>query len=181
MANTNGQAFALMTASPVLAGRAPALRAYLGRLPTGEDSPLARMGTTHFARWLVIDDLVYQGPPQVRDHLKSSYLIFVSNFDGPLASYLDAIVRRMPVEADAIWRNCVDYQGVVDSTKFAQFIRRNQIDTTFFFSAYPDASVARVRESLRTREQFTDFAVSAQGMDPAALHRAFTARFPVTA
>jgi hypothetical protein len=181
MANTSGQAFALMTASPVLAGRVPALRTYLSRLPTGEKSPLARMGTTHFARWLVIDDLVYQGPPQVRDHLKSSYLIFVTNFDGPLGSYLDAIARLMPVEADAIWGHCVDYPGVADPTAFAGFVHRNQIDTTFFFSAYPDASVAQVRDSLRACKRFTDFAVSAQGMDPAALRREFIARFPVPA
>ncbi|WP_261556957.1 hypothetical protein [Frankia tisae] len=181
MANTSGQAFALMTASPVLGGRAPTLRTYLRRLPTGEKSPLARLGTTHFARWLVIDDLVYQGPPQVREHLKSSYLIFVSNFDGPLGSYIDAIARLMPVEADAIWGHCVGYPGAADPTAFAGFVQRNQIDTTFFVSAYPDASVAQVRESLRARERFTNFAVSVQGTDPAALRRAFTARFPVPA
>jgi hypothetical protein len=181
MGNTSGQAYALMVATPVLAGRQTALRTCLRQLPTGEDSPLARLGTTHFARWLVIDDLVYQGPPQVRDELKSSYLLFVSNFDGSLASYLADLARLMPKEADAVWGHCVGYPGVADPSGFAAYVSHNQIATTFFVSAYPTATVAAVRESLRLREEITEFALAAQGMAPAALRNAFTARFPVPA
>ena len=64
MGNTSGQAYALMVMTPVTPGQETAVRTALDALPTGEQSPLARMQTTHFARWLVLADLVYQGPPQ---------------------------------------------------------------------------------------------------------------------
>ena len=48
-----------MSVTAILPGKKIATR-LLAALPSGEDSPLARMGTPHFARWLVMHDLVYQ-------------------------------------------------------------------------------------------------------------------------
>jgi hypothetical protein len=177
MGNTSGQAYALMVMAPIRPDRQDPLREYLAALPTGEASPLARMGTTHFARWIVLDDLVYQGSPQQRDSLKSAYLIFLTNVDGDLDRYLADMLAAMPVEADEIWSNCVAFPGTADAGAFADYMKHNQIDTTFFVSAYPQATVAQVREDLRLRRDLADFAVAAQSMDPATLRDRFTARF----
>ncbi|MEU5398121.1 hypothetical protein ABZ348_02300 [Streptomyces sp. NPDC005963] len=178
MTNTSGQAYAFMATTPILPGRRAALQDYLDGLPRGEDSPLARLGTIHFARWLVLRDLVHQGPSQRRDTLQSSYLVFVSNFDGPLDRFLADLLTRMGPEVDTIWRNCVGYPGTEHADAFVAYLKHNQIETTAFLSAYPEATVADVREALDLRRQVTDFAISVQGADPAALRRAFLERFP---
>ena len=180
MGNTSGQAFSLTVMTPVLPGREAPLQDILRGLPTGEDSPLARMGTTHFARWLVLHDFVYQGPPQQQDNLKSPYLVFVTSFDGHLDSYLNGMCSLMANEADAIWSNCVGYPGSIDPVAFSSYLKHNQIDSTVFVSAYPDATVADVRASLLLRGQLTEFAIAAQRMDASALQREFFTRFGST-
>lgn len=177
MGNTSGQAYALTVMTPVLAHRADTLRAYLSDLPPGENGPLARMRTTHFARWLVLDDLVYQGPPQKQDRLQSPYLVFVSSFDGELDRYLADMVALMGPEMDEIWGSCVGYPGSANPKAVARYLKHNQIDTSFFVAAYPDATVGEVRASLRLRKDLTDFAIAAQAMDAATLHESFTAQF----
>lgn len=177
MGNTSGQAYALTVTTPILPQRADTLRAYLTALPAGESGPLARMRTTHFARWIVIDDLVYQGPPQKPDHLTSPYLIFVSSFDGGLERYLGDMIALMGPEMDKIWGNCVGYPGTDDPSAVIRYLKHNQIDTTFFLSAYPDATVAEVRACLRLRKDLTDFAIAAQKMDAATLRDSFVAQF----
>jgi hypothetical protein len=177
MGNTSGQAYALTVMTPVLPERTAELRAYIGALPSGEESPLARMRTTHFARWLVLDDLVYQGPPQKPDHLGTAYLIFITSFDGALDRYLADMAALMGPEADAVWGSCVGYPGRADAAAFADYLRHNQIDTAFFFSAYPQASVPEVRACLTLRQDLADFAVAAQQMRPAELAEEFAARF----
>ena len=177
MGNTSGQAYSLMVMTPVLPGREAPLQEVLRGLPTGEDSPLARMGSTHFARWLVVHDLVYQGPPQQRDSLKSPYLIFVTSFDGDLDDYLAGMRTLMAKESDAIWSNCVGYPGSIDPHAFSSYLKHNQIESTVFVSAYPNATVADVRASLLLRRQLTEFAIAAQSMDPSVLRREFLSRF----
>jgi hypothetical protein len=177
MANKSGQAYAFMAVTPILPGQEATLRERLAALPTGEASPLARMGSTHFARWLVLHDLVYQGPPQVRESLQSAYLFFVSDFDGELDPYLDAMLDHLSAEAQTVWSCCVGFPGTEDRRAFKAYLRHNQLDTTFFVSAYPEATVPDVRESLALRRQLTDFAISAQVLDPAALRKAWDREF----
>ncbi len=181
MSNTSGQAYALMVMTPVRDGEQDALRRYLEGLPSGARSPLARLGGTHFARWLVLPDLVYQGAPQERDSLSSAYLIFTSNFDGELERYLTDLVTLLPAEVDAIWGRCINCPRSEDPDAFVGYLRHNQIDTAFFFCAYPEATVDDVLAALELRARITALAVRAQGLDPAALHAAYAAEFAVPA
>lgn len=175
--NISGQAYALMVWTPIVPGRERSLQDTLQAFPEGEASPLAKLGSTHFARWIVLSSLHYQGPPQQQDHLKNAYLLFVSNFDGAVEEYLRSMARTIPVEVDAIWSHCAGYPGSQNIPGFASYLRKNQIDTTFFVSAYPEATVADVRESLALRTSLLDFAVEYQGADDAVLQAAFLDRF----
>jgi hypothetical protein len=177
MANTSGQAYALMTVTPILPDMEAKLLDRLAALPTEESSPLARMGTTHFGRWIVLHDLVYQGLPQARDSLQSPYLIFVSNFDGDLDTYLNAMLDELAAEAGAIWSCCVGFPGTGDRNAFKDYLKHNQVETTFFVSAYPEASVADVRHSLALRERITEFAITAQSLDGSSLQQAWAREF----
>lgn len=177
MANQSGQAYAFMAMTPVLPGREDELVARLAAWGSNEDSPLARMGRTHFARFLVLHDLVYQGPPQVRDSLQSAYLIFVSNFDGDLEPYLQSMLDLMSSEAEEVWGLCVGFPGTADRDEFFAYLLHNQIDTTFFVSAYPGATVPQVDSSLKLRRRVADFAIAAQAMEAAELMAAWRADF----
>jgi hypothetical protein len=56
-------------------------------------------------------------------------------------------------------------------------MRRHQIESALFFAAYGDRTVEQVRRGLALRRDVIDFALSAQGMDAAALQAAFTEHF----
>ena len=111
------------------------------------------------------------------DPWKSQYLIFTSCFDGDLESYLGDLGALMGEEADRVWNHCVGYPGSQDRAGFARYLRHNQIDTEVYFAAYPDATVARVRESLALRDDLLRFTLATQGQDGAGLHRRFHEAF----
>jgi hypothetical protein len=177
MANKSGQAYAFMTMTPVLPGHEDGLNQVLSGWGTGADSPLARLRTIHFARLLVLHDLVYQGPPQVRDTLQSAYLIFISNFDGDLEPYLESMLDVMGEEVQQAWAHCVGFPGTADRARCIAYLVHNQLDTTFFVTAYPEATVSDVLTSLALRSRIADFAIAGQTMDPATLMATWRAEF----
>jgi hypothetical protein len=162
--------------TPILQGREEAVSEAIESLPLGAESPLARLEQLHFSRLQIFDRLVYQGPPQKPDRLKSSYLVFTATFDGDLDPFLDAICERLPTEADSWWSHCVAYPGTGDPSAFRRYLKHNQIRTTLFASAHPNARVDDVLESLDLRERLMDFAVAAQ-IEPAELQQRFRETF----
>jgi hypothetical protein len=175
--NVSGQAYSLTVLTPVLQGRESALARRLNGLGAGPQSPLAGVPGTHFARWVVIDDVVYEGQGQ-RDHLERARLLFTSNFDGALEDYLAGMRTGLGDAADAIWGECAGYPGRADAAAFAAYMRAHQIDSSMFFAAYGDRTVAEVERSLAARRQVMEFAVANQGLGAAALQAAFTEAFP---
>ena len=57
---------------------------------------------------------------------------------------------------DAVYAHCVAYPGTADGDGFHRYFRHNQIETTFPFSAYPDATVPDVREALELRRRLIE-------------------------
>jgi hypothetical protein len=175
--NHSGQAYSLTVITPILADHESALAAYLDGLGPEAASPLARVPGTHFARWVMLDDVVYEGGRQRRDALKAARLLFTSNFDGPLDAYLEALRTGMAEEADAIWGHCAGYPGRADAAPFAAWMRAHQIESALFFGAYGDLTVDRVLAQLAARTQLIEFALSAQGLPAAELQARFRAEF----
>jgi hypothetical protein len=151
-----------------------AIRRLLLDLPTGSASPLARVDTTHLARWVVVDDVADEGYPAAEDHLKSAYLLFTSNFDGTLDAYLDAMVERIPEVVDGLWKHCAGYPGLQNRGAFKKYMRRCQVKTTFFFPAYPQATLAEVRRALALQRGFVDLFIANQGKPAAVQQQQFT-------
>jgi hypothetical protein len=179
MPNVVGQAYTFMALTAIAPGRSEALREALESMPSAGESPFAKLDQTHFARFVIIPQLVDLGPPPAtRDTLKNEYLLFTAEFDGSLDRFLDALCGAMAAEADTIWGHCVGYPGTSDRIAFSRYMRHNQIDTTFPFAAYPQATVADVREALELRRRLTEFAIRAQAMDPASLEAAYREEFP---
>jgi hypothetical protein len=176
--NTSGQAYALTVVTPIRDGHEAPLAAYLDRLPGGSDSPLARVPGTHFARWVVIGDVVFEQPGQTRDHLAHPRLLFTSNLDGPIEPYLRALAAGVGQTADEIWGHCAGYPGSADADAFAAYLRAHQIESALFFAAYGDRTVEQVKHDLATRRAVIDFALRGQGMAAAELQAAFREAFP---
>ena len=173
----HGQARGLTVFSAVTPGRSAELAAYIDTWEDGQASPLARIRQLHCSRVHILDELVYQGKPQIPEPLNSSYLIFTASFDGGLEEFLDDLIAELPEEADALWGHCVGYPGTADGDEFKRWIRHNQIDNHYFLGHYPWATVRDVRQGLDQRKRVAEFAARAQGLDAAALQQAFQAEF----
>ena len=173
--NVAGQAYAFMSMTPVRPGEEEALAAYLHGLRARGPSPLARLPRTHLARFVIVPD--FHNDPAWRqrheEHLDLRYLIFTSNLDGDVESYLDELCDELAPEAPQIWGRCVGCPEDPRGPALKAYLKHNQIDTGIFFAAYGHATVATVRRCLRRRERMIDFAVRSQGLEPEALQQAF--------
>ncbi len=179
MPNKNGKVYGLTILSPIIDDdqATPShdlqIREYLATMPTGEQSPFALAPGTHLARLVVMDDVIYVGMPACEEHLKSKYLVFESNCDSDLESYMSGLAASVPEQLDAIWSHCVGYPGAADRKAFIGYMKACQIETTFFFAAINDKSVPETLRALQTQRAVTDFIANHQGMEPARLQREF--------
>lgn len=179
MPNKNGKVYGLTILSPIIDDdqATPShdlqIREYLATMPTGEQSPFALAPGTHLARLVVMDDVIYVGMPACEEHLKSKYLVFESNCDSDLESYMSGLAASVPEQLDAIWSHCVGYPGAADRKAFIGYMKACQIETTFFFAAINDKSVPETLRALQTQRAVTGFIANHQGMEPARLQREF--------
>ena len=176
--NVSGQAYALTVLTPITDGHQQALTDHLNALGEGDASPLSRVPGTHIARWVVIDDLKFQGNGQRHhDTLSAPRLLFSSNFDGDLDVYLEALRTGMAEDADAIWGHCRDYPGHENSGAFRAYMRAYQLEAALFFAAYGDQTVGEVKANVAQRRRLIDFALEGQGLDAATLQSRFLETF----
>ncbi|WP_158944355.1 hypothetical protein [Granulicella sp. S190] len=179
MPNQNGKVYGLTILSPIIDDEqvTPShdlqIRNYLAQLPIDEQSPFALAPGTHLARLVVMDDVIYVGMPACEEHLKSKYLIFESNCDGDLTSYLTGLAATIPEHLNAIWIHCVGYPGTTNLQAFLNYMKSCQIDTTFFFAAVNDKSVPETLRALQTQHAVADFIANHQGTDPTLLQSDF--------
>ena len=173
-----GQAHALTVLAPVEPGRASDLAAYLDGLPSDATGPLSRVRGTHFGRWVVLDQLVYQGPPQKRDTWRAPRLLFTSNFDGPLDPYLEALRTGLGADGDAVFGHCSGYPGSADAGAWSAWLLARRVPSSLFFAGYGDQTVEDVKANLALRARLIAFALQAQGLEPAELQARFREAFP---
>jgi hypothetical protein len=181
MANQSGQVYGLTILSPIIEDESidichsMELRWYLGHLPRDHGSPFAKLSSTYLARLVVMDDVVYVGAPACEEHLKSRYLVFETNFDGDLETYLTRMATETADFVDAVWRHCVGYPGVSDPAAFVDYMKKCQLTTTFFFADVNNRTVEHTRRALQTQSALTAFLEKYQGRPPAEMQRAFGA------
>jgi hypothetical protein len=179
MANQSGQIYGLTILSPIIENdridicHATALRWYLASLPRDHTSPFAQVSSTHFARLVVMDDAVFVGAPAREEHLESRYLVFESNFDGDLDTYLTRMAREIPDTVDKVWTHCVGYPGVTDPAAFAAYMKKCQIETTFFFADVNNKTVQQNLKALQVQSAIAHFIERNQGKPAADIQKAF--------
>jgi hypothetical protein len=179
MPNQNGSVYGLTILSPIINDEKASpshdlqIRAYLATLSTGEESPFALAPGTHLARLVVMDDVIYVGAPAIEEHLQSKYLVFESNCDGDLDTYLTGLAAAAGQHLDAVWSHCVGYPGAANRKAFIDYMKACQIETTFFFAAVNNKSVPETLRALQTQRAVADFIAGHQGMEPARLQAEF--------
>jgi hypothetical protein len=106
---------------------------------------LAGVKTIHFARWLVLDDW--------------SRAIFTSYYDGSLESYMDDFIDKVAFGLNASFSNGIGYphtrfllfQGAKREEEFKDFLRRRQIPTQVWYSAYEQLSAHNIENNALIR------------------------------
>ncbi|MEA2194173.1 MAG: hypothetical protein QOG42_607 [Solirubrobacteraceae bacterium] len=178
--NQTGQAYAFMAMTPITPGEERPLEEYLHAFRDhGQESPLAKLPRTHMGRFVIVPDFHNDKTWKQRreEHLDLHYLIFTSNLDGDVETYLDELCEKLAPEAPQIWGRCVGCPENPKAQVLKNYLKHNQINTGIFFAAYQDATVPRVKHCLHQRERMIEFAVAAQGLAPAALQQAFLHEF----
>ena len=187
MSNTRGNAYGLTVLSPIKPGivsaesgllnvgqsNVSALREHLEGFKLNAGSPFAKVPNTYLARLYVLNDVFYQGKPATYEHLASQYLVFDSNFHGKLEPYLEGMWKGMTKEAHQIWSHCVGFDQVSDAASFTKYIKKCQVNTTFFFVGSNDVSQAEQLKSLYLKQEFSEFVFNNQGKNAAEIQSAF--------
>lgn len=183
MANQSGSVYGLTILSPIVndpnadISHDCAIRNFLATLPQDHRSPFATLSSTHMSRLVVMDDVIYVGTPAREEHLQSKYLVFESNFDGDLDTYLGRMAREIPELVESVWSHCAGYPGVRDPSAFAAYMKNCQIETTFYFADVNNHTVESTLRALKVQASVADFIARHQGKPAAELQAAFRAFF----
>jgi hypothetical protein len=149
------------------------IRHHLSKLSLGPDGPFAIAPGTHLARLVVLDDVIYVGMPSCEEHLHSKYLVLECNCDGDRDSYLTGLLKHIPEQIDAIWQHCTGYPGTKDLAAFLAYMRKCEIETTFFFAPVNDKSVTQTLSALQTQRAVAAFIATHQSCSAADLRQDF--------
>ena len=106
---------------------------------------LTGVKTIHFARWVWLDD--------------KKRLVFASNYDGSLESYMDDFIDKVAWGLNAIFSNGVGYPktswlvrgGATNEQMFKNFLRLRQLPTEFWYSAYSGLTAQNIENNAHIR------------------------------
>ncbi len=107
---------------------------------------LARVGTIHFARWVFMDN--------------RRRLLFASNYDGSLDSYMDDFINKVAYGLNLVFSNGIGYPrttfllsgGAKEEMTFKHYLRRHQVPTQVWYKAYPGLTTADLARNTQIRE-----------------------------
>jgi hypothetical protein len=179
MSNINGKKYGFTALFPIKEeADCGALRDYLrvlDRHPCG--SPLSAAPIIHMARFVIIDRLAFEGIPAASDRLRSRYLLFACEFDGPdVATLVHALVAAVPDEIERIWKHCIGFPGLapVEPTDgLVQYFGRCQVATNLFLADQPERTVPQILKALVAKRRFAEFLEQHQGDAPAVMQQHF--------
>jgi hypothetical protein len=106
---------------------------------------LVGVKTIHFARWVAINE--------------DRRMIFASNYDGALESYMDDFIDKVAWGLNAVFSNGVGYpktnwlvfDGAKDEQAFKDYLRVHQLPTQVWYSAYGDLTAVNIENNAKIR------------------------------
>jgi hypothetical protein len=107
---------------------------------------LARVGTIHFARWVFMDD--------------RRRLLFASNYDGSLDSYMDDFINKVAFGLNLVFSNGIGWPrtsfllcgGAKHEQEFKNFLHRHEVPTQVWYKAYPGLTASNLATNTQIRE-----------------------------
>ena len=107
---------------------------------------LTRVQTIHFARWVFLDD--------------RKRLLFASNYDGILESYMDDFINKVAWGLNLVFSNGVGYPrtnwlvqgGARNSQAFKNYLRRHQLANAVWYKADAGLSAMDLARHTRIRQ-----------------------------
>jgi hypothetical protein len=176
MPNINGKQYAMNAISPMKPWKTWIVRAfflYLGHWPSA-GGDLVNLSFIHFARWVIVrrDQFPRVTDKQRPDSLRYDYLLFFSNFNGTWNQYIDAFSAVLSAGLDVIWHWSEKFPGAVPVTPFKEYITRGQVETDYYYTAYPHATTNDVKAALRVQSALDELA-SQSANEPAAFAAAY--------
>lgn len=172
--NRAGQACALMFMTPIVPGEEATLREQLAGLRgDGQGSPFEQLPRTHFARFVVCEQFATD-PAQARpDALGCQYLIFTCCIDGDPDTYLAELATRLAAVTESIYGHCINAPAPASGPELVGYLRRNEIRSGLFYSAYPDWPAREVKRVLKQQRDMRALAVAAPDLPAAELQQLF--------
>ena len=106
---------------------------------------LVGVKTIHFAHWTELD--------------AGRRMIFASNYDGTVKSYNDDFIDKVWWGTNLVFSNGVGWPrtflliwgGLQDEQAFKNYLRRHQIPTQVWYSAYPDLTAVNIDNNAKIR------------------------------
>jgi hypothetical protein len=107
---------------------------------------LGRVRTIHFARWVFLDG--------------TDRMIFCSNYDGSVESYMDDFINKTGFGLNASFSNGIGYpttnwlvlDGCGDERKYVEYLRRHTVPTQVWYMAYPGLTAIDLERNGRIRK-----------------------------
>ncbi len=115
---------------------------------------LARVSTIHFARWVPLPD--------------ERRLLFASNYDGSLESYMDDFINKVAFGLNLVFSNGIGFpstrwllfDGAKDEQKFKYYIRRHELPTGVWYDAHPGLDAVDLQKNTLIRQGLESRAMS---------------------
>jgi hypothetical protein len=177
VSNINGKAYAMNAVTPMTALYTPALKVlfFVLGIWKSRQADLKNLSFIHFARWVIIkrSQFPWLGGEQPRERLHYDYMIFFSNFNGTWNQYIDAFSSVLSTGLDAIWGWTEKFPGSIPVTAFKRHIALVQIDTDYYYNAYPHAATNDVKAAHRVHAALVAFAAANQKRTPQEFEKAY--------
>ena len=168
--NVDGQAIALSAFNTVKWwGRLwlPLVFWYANHFPKSSNT-LGRLSFIHFARWSMVKGLPPRGPDSGRESLRYRHLYFESNFNGGWEEYIDAFAHILTRGMILFWGSAYGFPKPLPTAPFKAYIKKNAVEASHFYSAYPEATTTMILSALALEEKVAAFRGRAAGLEPEA-------------
>jgi hypothetical protein len=107
---------------------------------------LGRIRSIHFARWVFVAG--------------RERMIFCSNYDGSVESYMDDFINKTGFGLNASFSNGIGYpktnwlvrDGCTDERNYKEYLRRHTLPTQVWYKAYPGLTAVDLERNTRIRQ-----------------------------
>jgi hypothetical protein len=124
----------------------------------------------HFAHWSLVDRWP-RDPGVSPDENADRTLLFLTTFDGSGIQYIDAFVRIVPDQIQALYGGARGFPGARRFRPVDRYITEHSQAVDHFYAAHPDATTTVIAQALELRERFAAFERRASDMGDAHFAR----------